>query len=53
MCMKDSTMVDSWGGLLGWTPEIIAGRLKLDKEGMTISHETIYQYIYHPETENR
>lgn len=36
---------------LGWSPEIIAGRLKT--EGQTISHEAIYQYIYHPETEDR
>jgi IS30 family transposase len=37
----------------GWSPEIIAGRLKIEKEGLTISYEAIYQYIYHPETEDR
>jgi IS30 family transposase len=31
----------------GWSPEIIAGRIKLDLLGCTISHEAIYQYIYH------
>jgi len=29
-----------------WTPEQIAGRLKLEGLGFRISHETIYQYIY-------
>lgn len=29
--------------MLGWSPEIIAGRLN---NGQTISHEAIYQYIY-------
>lgn len=29
----------------GWSPEQIAGRIKLDL-GKTISHETIYQYIF-------
>lgn len=36
--------------MLGWSPEIIAGRLN---NGQTISHEAIYQYIYHPETQDR
>lgn len=31
---------------LGWTPELIAGRLGKDLPGQRISHETIYQYIY-------
>ncbi|OYD16268.1 hypothetical protein CH330_03295 [candidate division WOR-3 bacterium JGI_Cruoil_03_51_56] len=31
----------------GWSPEIIAGRIKLDLPGCTISHEAIYQYVYH------
>lgn len=31
---------------LGWTPELIAGRLGKDLPGQKISHETIYQYIY-------
>ena len=30
---------------LGWSPEIISGWLKLQKD-MLISHETIYQYVY-------
>jgi transposase, IS30 family len=30
----------------GWSPEIIAGRLRIDKPGLCISHEAIYQYIY-------
>ncbi len=29
----------------GWSPEQIAGRMKLEKVG-SISHEAIYQYIY-------
>jgi IS30 family transposase len=32
---------------VGWSPELIAGRIKLDHPGCTISHETIYQYVYH------
>jgi len=31
---------------LGWSPELISGRLKIDKPGLSISHEAIYQYIY-------
>jgi transposase, IS30 family len=34
---------------LRWSPEQIAGRIKLDI-GENISHETIYQYIYHTES---
>ena len=30
----------------GWSPEIIAGRLSIEKPGKAISHEAIYQYIY-------
>ena len=33
---------------LGWSPEQIAGRLPDDRPGMSISHEAIYQYVYHP-----
>ena len=36
-----------------WSPEIIAGRIGLDHPGGSISHEAIYQYIYHPQTPNR
>lgn len=31
---------------LGWSPEIIAGRLRLTEEVETVSHESIYQFIY-------
>lgn len=30
----------------GWSPEEIAGRLKGTKTDVTVSHESIYQYIY-------
>jgi IS30 family transposase len=32
----------------GWSPEQIAGRLPQDLPGLGISHEAIYQYVYHP-----
>jgi len=31
---------------IGWTPELIAGRLKHQGELPTVCHEAIYQYIY-------
>lgn len=31
---------------LGWTPEQIAGRLRLEHRGLKISYEAVYQYIY-------
>jgi IS30 family transposase len=31
---------------LGWSPEIIAGRLELKAERPIISHEAIYQWVY-------
>ncbi|MGF1723163.1 IS30 family transposase [Photobacterium nomapromontoriensis] len=31
---------------IGWTPELISGRLKLTTEEKYICHESIYQYIY-------
>jgi len=31
---------------IGWTPEYIAGTLALDPKKLTISHESIYLYIY-------
>ena len=34
--------------LRGWSPEQIAGRLPQDKPGLSVSHEAIYQYVYHP-----
>jgi IS30 family transposase len=37
----------------GWSPELIAGRIVIDHPGLSISHESIYQYIYHPETDGR
>lgn len=33
---------------LGWSPEQIAGRLSDDLPELSISHEAIYQYVYHP-----
>ena len=35
--------------IIGWTPELIAGRISLDIAGESISHEAIYQYIYEEE----
>ena len=33
-----------------WSPEQIAGRLRLDREsGPTVCHETIYRFVYGPE----
>jgi IS30 family transposase len=37
----------------GWSPELIAGRISIDHPGLSISHEAIYQYIYHQKTEGR
>jgi len=37
----------------GLSPELISGRIELDHSGLSISHEAIYQYIYHPKTEGR
>ncbi len=31
---------------LGWSPEQISIRLSIDHEGLSISHEAIYQYVY-------
>jgi IS30 family transposase len=31
---------------IGWSPELIAGRIGKEHAGLTISHEAIYQYIY-------
>lgn len=36
---------------LGLSPELIAGRLRLDHPGFRISHEAIYQYIYENRTD--
>lgn len=35
----------------GLSPELIAGRLRLDRPGSRISHEAIYQYIYEDRTD--
>lgn len=32
--------------ILGWSPEIIAGRLPMEHPRLHISHEAIYQYLY-------
>lgn len=32
------------------SPELIAGRITQDLPGQSVSHEAIYQYIYHPTT---
>src|SRR5512135_3151526 len=37
----------------GWSPEQISGRIRIDYPGQSINHETIYQYIYHPQNPNR
>ncbi len=37
----------------GWSPEQIASRIGIYYFSLSIRHEAIYQYIYHPETENR
>jgi len=34
---------------LGWSPEIISGRLKVDAQLDYVCHESIYQYIYKEE----
>jgi transposase, IS30 family len=31
---------------LGWSPELISGRMERDLGGYRVSHETIYQHIY-------
>jgi len=35
--------------MVGWSPEIIAGRMKQAGEPVRVSHETIYQFIYSKE----
>lgn len=39
--------------MTSWSPKIIAGRIKKDHPRFSISHEAIYQYIYHQQTPNR
>lgn len=31
---------------LRWSPELIAGRIRLDLPGLSVSHEAIYQWVY-------
>lgn len=31
----------------GWSPELISGRMGIDRPGLSVSHEAIYQYIYY------
>jgi IS30 family transposase len=31
----------------GWSPELIAGRIRSERQGSSVSHEAIYQWIYH------
>jgi IS30 family transposase len=38
---------------MGWSPEQIAGRLKLEGSEHGISHESIYRYIYRPKVRPR
>ena len=35
---------------LGWSPELIAGRLAIDRPGQAVSHEAIYQWVYEEAT---
>jgi len=37
----------------GWSPEQIAGRLKLEGHTASVSHETIYAYIYSPDGQSQ
>lgn len=38
---------------LGWSPETIAGRIRIDHPKLSICHETIYQYIYAKKSKSR
>lgn len=35
----------------GWSPEQIAGRIRLDMPGKQVSHETIYEFVFKNERE--
>lgn len=37
----------------GWSPEQIAGRLKFEGHATTVSHETIYAYVYSPDGQSQ
>ena len=34
---------------MGWSPEQIAGRMKLEKGDQAVSAESIYRFVYNPE----
>lgn len=36
-----------------WSPEVIAGRIRIDHPGLSICPETIYQYVYAKKTKTR
>jgi IS30 family transposase len=38
---------------MGWSPEQIAGRLRLEGSDHRISHESIYRYIYRPKVRRK
>lgn len=38
---------------IGWSPELISGRIKVDGKLESVSHETIYQWIYREAPEYR
>src|SRR5438270_1861724 len=37
----------------GWSPQTIAGRIKIEQPGLSICHETIYSYIYSRKIKSR
>ncbi|MGB1234849.1 MAG: IS30 family transposase [Planktomarina sp.] len=37
----------------GWSPEQISGRLRFENHPITVSHETIYTYVYGPEGQSQ
>lgn len=32
---------------MGWSPEQVSGRIKIDLPGQSVSHEAIYKYVYY------
>jgi transposase, IS30 family len=38
---------------MGWSPEQISGRLRLERSQHRVSHESIYRYIYRPKVRPR
>lgn len=55
MRLKDDAIRDYVESKLkeDWSPEQIAGRIGIDQPELSISHEAIYQYVYHHTTPNR